>query len=46
MPPLTVIDLALCRQLSRRAADSPRWRQNLILLALQARIRPWLEGKG
>jgi cupin fold WbuC family metalloprotein len=31
MPPLTVIDLALCRQLSRRAADSPRRRQNLNL---------------
>lgn len=46
MSPLTLIDQVLCRQLSRRAADSARRRQNLNLLALQVQITTWLEGKG
>ncbi|MHB1397405.1 MAG: hypothetical protein ACYDAI_01405 [Trichloromonadaceae bacterium] len=43
---MTVIDLAFCRHLSRRAADSARRRQNLNLVALQVQITTWLEGKG
>lgn len=46
MPPWTVIDLTLCRQLSRRAVDRSRRRQNPNLIALQVRITTWLESRG